>query len=198
MSYRSIPPPRDAFHQAHIFWRRNIGHPTWFVWIVMRIARRRFVSFEEIEGRIATWYCNKYSYPYQYLRQHGIERQLSGWRQLGGVIGERNWTEMFEHANKKTGFRALYCLIDENGKPVYSQRCKWCNAGINPVFGGHVKRRRTCRSPVCHDLERRQFMRYMKKDFISLLHSVEWELKSLVCVCWYLAVIARGQKRKAA
>jgi len=128
------------------------GHPTRFCDIVLRIARRRFVSWAEIEGPILEWYCRKWNYPDQLIRQHGIQRQLRPfYSRLGGVLGRivaNGWWDSSVHRH-----RALYCEL-KDGKRVDRQYCRWCGVGINPVANGKLKRRLTCKHPVCHGLER--------------------------------------------
>lgn len=180
-------------HLQHIFWDYGFTHPSWFVRIVERIARRRFVSFEEIEGRILDWYTTKYGYPAMFVRQHGIDRQLWRWRRIGGVIGERLWNGIFD-CHKR---RPLYCRLDDQGHRVDSQHCEYCGAGINPVWNGKPKERLTCRSPHCHAIHRwiYQGKRGATRAGRHFAWSVHRELRLAALLWWYLDSLTRNRQR---
>ena len=172
-----------------MLYRSGFGHPSWFCRIVERIARRRFVSWEEIEGRILDWYCAKHGYYRGYIHQHGIAKQLRRYWRIGGVIGGRDWTGMFS----APGERNLICRLDENGRRVDSQHCEHCGAGIKPVWGGRPKRRLTCRHPVCHDIERWWWwQRRRAGDGWALFSTVQPELQAVARLWWYLDTVIKA------
>lgn len=161
---------------------RRIGHPTWFCEIVQRIARRRFVSWEEIEGPLVEWYEAKHGYSRFAVMQHGISRQLRRYWRIGGVIGGRDWTGMFHHQ----GERNLVCRLDEHGRRIDSQHCEICGVGINPVWGGRPKQRLTCRHPVCHEVYRWWFRKTWAGEGARFWSAVSPELRPVARLWWFL------------
>lgn len=173
---------RDMPRLERALCMRGIWHPTWFCWIVERIARRRFVSWAEIEGPLLDWYSAKHGYGAGAIYQHGIGRQLRRYWRIGGVIGGRDWTGMFH----SRGERNLICRLDENGKRMDSQHCEICGTGINPVWGGQPKRRLTCRNPVCHDIYRWWYSKSWAGEAARFWASVSPELQKVAMLWWYL------------
>lgn len=185
-----IVPKQSAHHLERIFWSGGFFHPTWCVRIIQRIARRRFVSFDEISARIVPWYERKYGYPRHLLFQHGINRQLGHWMPMGGVLGGIPW-------NRFRGGRApLWCRLDERGRRVDSQHCIYCGRGINPVWNGRRKIREACKQGICADVHR---WRYGGRPGATrrgrrLYLSVSPRLMPLVAVWWYLDSYLHNRK----
>ena len=177
-----------AHHLTRVFWSRGFSHPTWFVRIVERIARRRFVSFEEIDGRILDWYSSKHNYPKQWIGQHGINKQLYPyWARLGGVIGSRHYADrLWRDDPHDFGHMGLHCKLDKQGRRIDSQHCEICGAGINPVWNGTPKHRLTCRSVTCHAIYAWWHRKSLAGEGARLWRAVEIELRPIVLLWWFL------------
>jgi len=168
-----------------IFWRDGISHPTWCWRIVKRIARRRAVSFAEID-HIREWYHAKHASDWPSLYTW-TERWAQEWRRYGSVLGGIDCTGWFEGPTKRG---PLYCRL-ENGRRVDSQHCRICGRGINPVWNGAARVRSVCKQGLCRDVWQWQVRGCGSNWYRSMRWRCPPELRPALALFGYLEWLMR-------